>query len=72
MGGKLMVSINKLVLGVLAMISYFMMFIVIIRFFDAMSLLNGAIMVGVWLLTLALLYWADHSPGRSVTPSAAV
>jgi hypothetical protein len=67
-----MFLINKLVLGTLAMISYFFMFIVIIRFFDAMNLVNGATMIGVWLLTLALLYLADHQPGKKAISPAAV
>lgn len=66
-----MFAFKKLVFGSLAMISYFLMFVVIIRFFDAMNFANGAVMVGVWLLTLALLYLADHQPGKYSPPSAA-
>lgn len=62
-----MFGIKKLMLGTLAMVSYCLMFVVIIRFFDAMNLFNGAIMVAVWLLTLALLYLADHQPSRTAT-----
>lgn len=60
-----MFALKKFLIGSLAMISYFLMFLQIIRFFDAMSVANSAIMFGMWLLTLALLYWADHQPGRS-------
>ncbi len=66
-----MFALKKLVFGSLAMISYFLMFVVIIRFFDAMNIANGVVMIGVWLLTLALLYLADHQPGKNSSPSAA-
>ena len=67
-----MFAIKKFVLGSLAMLSYCLMFVVIIRFFDAMNTVNGVLMVAVWLLTLALLYLADHQPGRAMTaPPAA-
>ncbi len=64
-----MFAIKKFVLGMLAMLSYFLMFVVIIRFFDAMNVANGAVMIGVWLLTLALLYLADHQPGKHSPPA---
>lgn len=67
-----MFAIKKFALGTLAMLSYVLMFVVIIRFFDAMSIVNSVLMVAVWLLTLALLYLADHQPGRGMTaPPAA-
>jgi hypothetical protein len=64
-----MFAIKKLLFGSLAMVSYFLMFLVIIRFFDAMNVANGALMLGMWLLTLVLLYLADHQPGRKPTGS---
>lgn len=67
-----MFALKKFLYGSLAMVSYFLMFLMIIRFFDAMSVTDGAIMFGMWLLTLILLYWADHQPGRSAAgPTAA-
>lgn len=67
-----MFALKKFLLGSLAMISYFLMFVLIIRFFDAMNVVNAVLMVGVWLLTLALLYLADHQPGRNaIDPKAA-
>lgn len=63
-----MFAIGKLLAGTLAMLSYVLLFAVIIRFFDAMTLLNGVVMVAVWLLTLALLYVADHQPNPGRQP----
>jgi len=60
-----MFALKKFMFGSLAMVSYALMFLVIIRFFDAMTFANGAIMFAVWLLTLALLYLADHQPGSN-------
>lgn len=63
-----MFAIGKILAGTLAMLSYVLMIACIIRFFDAMSLVNGAIMVVTWLLTLALLYVADHQPDAGRHP----
>jgi hypothetical protein len=60
-----MFALKKFMFGSLAMVSYFLMFLVIIRFFDAMTVANGAAMLGMWLLTLFLLYLADHQPGSN-------
>lgn len=67
-----MFALKKFLYGSLAMVSYFLMFLMIIRFFDAMSVTNGAIMVCMWLLTLALLYVADHQPQSDVNGRATV
>ncbi len=56
-----MITLRQFVLGALALISYALMFFLIIRFFDAMNLLNGVFMVGSWLLTIGLCWAADRA-----------
>jgi len=60
-----MFALGKIFLGTLAMLSYVLTIFCIVRFFDAISLTNGVIMVGVWLLTLALLRAADYQPSSA-------
>lgn len=41
-------------------VSYVLMYVAIVRFFDHINILNGALMVGAWLATTGLCYLADR------------
>lgn len=53
----------KVALGTLALISYALMFFLVVRFFDETNLVNGIFMVGSWLATIGLC-WATDCVGR--------
>ena len=62
-----MCSLRVCALGTVSLISYALMFLAIIRFFDSMSLTTGAVMVASWLATIGLCYLTDRASkqGRS-------
>lgn len=61
-----MCSFRVCTFGFLAMVSYVLMFAAIIRFFDQISLANGALAVGAWLSTIGLCYLADRASQRKL------
>jgi len=56
-----MCSVRVCGLGALALIGYVATFWTVARFFDSMNFANGALMVGVWLGTIALFRLADKA-----------